>query len=947
MKNLIHGICIFYYCLFAVIAGYAQNASGLKTINYTSTQYDAGFQNWDILQDKEQVMYMANSRGLLTFNGYYWSLLTLPNASVTRTLLLDNEGVLYIGAQNEFGYLSKSDHGLQYTSLLDKIPEKERQFNDIWNIVESNNTIFFREPHRIFVYNKEAKDIKILKPEGTWSFMGKIGQDIVAQDDKIGLLVYQNSGWKKIFDNSAVKNSIISSIVPYQPNSFLITTQDEGIFLLHGNRISPYTATAQSSLFKHIYAAKKLSNGNFLFGTISYGVITIKPDGTIVDIWNKKNGLLSNDIKAIYEDQEKNIWLAQQNGVSYISLNSPIRYISTDSEKEPTGYSSSYFNGRYWLGTSDGVYRSKAGKEFEKFEFDRIPGTGGQVWKLQNIQDKLMLAHDKGLFELQTSGAKRLYGNFGTWMIAEHAVSNGSQNYFVGTYNGILHLSQLENVVNPEALKMSGMDESIRFITYDSYSNSYWASHPNRGIYQIFINVNNNSFEKINLYGSNHGLPDTYHNYIFKINDQLCAGTKDGIYTYNNAEKKFMPHPQFYALTKGLAIQYLRNDEHKNIWIAAAQKVFVLKNKDSKYELLEIPELNGKIVGGHASINTEDLSHVLIGVNQGFIHLDFNKYNWKKPSSFFHKIISINTKDTLLSNRYKNENTEPYRISFQQNALRFEFGAIEYTYQQEIEFSYMLEGYDKGFSEWSTKKDKEYTNLAPGSYTFIVKSRFGNAAESDKLTYSFQVHPPWYRSIYAYLVYLIFLTCTLYMVHKMQQRKFFLKAEQKSKMHQLQLSSSEQEIVKLKNANLSAEVEYKNKELSALTLHMVKRAEVLNKLKTYIKDATKAGTPMKETLSTLLRMIRIAEKSQEDSHYFNQQFYEVNRIFFVKLQERFPNLTANDLKLCALLKMELSTKEIAQILNNSTKAVEIGRYRLRKKLDLDTAVKIHTFLNTV
>lgn len=921
----------------------AQINKGFKTINYSNEQYKAGVQNWHIAQDNKNILFVANAQGVVIFNGFYWQITKLPNNPHVRSLLKSKENILYVGAQNEFGTLKETAQGYKYESLIGKIPGEKNQFNDIWDIVEKDNYVFFREPSQIFRYEK-GKDIIILKPEGTWSYMGKVNETIIAQDSKLGLLQYSSTGWKKLITNESIGNSIITAVVPFQEQAYLISTQDEGLFLLKDEKVTPFKPLTNyaTDIFKHVYTVKKLKNGSYVMGTISHGLIRMDAQGRVIDIWNKKNGILSNNIRYVYEDHEQNIWIAMENGISYVSLNSPLRYILTDSDKESSGYTSIRYNNQYWFGTSDAVYRTKANTPLEAFDFERIPQTEGQVWNLQVIQNQLMLSHDKGLFNLSSGEAKKIYSNEGTWRIVNQP--NPETPFLVGTYNGLQQLNSLDVPSPSEQNKITGIEESIRFLVYDNYSSSYWASHPFRGVYQFFTDFKNKKLARSRLYTKKDGLPDDFHNYIFQIDNQLLIGTLDGLYLFSNMEKKFVPHPTLHKYTKGLAIQFVAKDPKGNLWISAGAKVYVLQKNGADFSLTSIPELNEEVIGGFASINLQDLSHVLIGVNKGFIHLDFLQYKWKKPATFLNKIVSSNTKDTLLATPFGEKQEHIPQLSNKQNALHFEFGALEYTNPQEVEFSYMLQGFDQDFSAWSNKSEKDYTNLPAGRYTFIVKSRFGSDAQAESSEYSFRILPPWYKSNIAYLGYFILFACiTAYSLSRLQ-KKYSIKHEQQQQRLQLELETSEKEVMKLKNEKLSAEVDYKNKELSAMTIHMIKRSEVLNKLKTHIKEASKDSTTTKETLSTLLRMIRVAEKSQEEYNDFNQQFFEVNRDFFEKLQASYPDLTNNELKLCALLKMDLSTKEIAQIFNNSTKAVEIGRYRLRKKLGIDSTTKIQSFL---
>jgi len=86
------------------------------------------------------------------------------------------------------------------------------------------------------------------------------------------------------------------------------------------------------------------------------------------------------------------------------------------------------------------------------------------------------------------------------------------------------------------------------------------------------------------------------------------------------------------------------------------------------------------------------------------------------------------------------------------------------------------------------------------------------------------------------------------------------------------------------------------------------------------------------------------ENMDADWEHFAVHFDKVHNDFFIALKKQHPNLTPNELKLCAYLRMNLSTKEMARLMNISVRGVEISRYRLRKKLQLSTETNLFTYL---
>lgn len=293
-------------------------------------------------------------------------------------------------------------------------------------------------------------------------------------------------------------------------------------------------------------------------------------------------------------------------------------------------------------------------------------------------------------------------------------------------------------------------------------------------------------------------------------------------------------------------------------------------------------------------------------------------------------------------------------IKYSSNSFHFEFAAVLQKNQTNITYSYYLKGFDSKWSEYSRKTEKDYTNLPYGSYTFQVKARNNFGEESAVTNYEFVILPPWYQTIYANLFYAVLTVWLIYLIYKRQQKKFvkqreeFLKEQDRMKyLHQLEIDKSEQEIIKLKNERLITEIEIKNSELASTSMHLVQKQELITKIK---NDLSKLNTniPSDENLYNLRKIIRLLsseEKNGESWEQFSIYFDKVHANFLEDLKAEYSNLTNNDLKLAAYLKLGLSTKEIAQLMKISPRGVEISRYRLRKKLQIPAEVTLFDFLS--
>ena len=234
-----------------------------------------------------------------------------------------------------------------------------------------------------------------------------------------------------------------------------------------------------------------------------------------------------------------------------------------------------------------------------------------------------------------------------------------------------------------------------------------------------------------------------------------------------------------------------------------------------------------------------------------------------------------------------------------------------------------------------------------------MKARNNLGNESAVVSYDFKILPPWYRTNWAYLVYIILALIGFYYLYSWQRKKFFLqqeKYEEEQKrlyyLHQLEINKAETELVNLRNDKLMGEIDFKNSELATSAMHLVQKGEILAKIKTELGQMIKAVDNEKAVIE-LKKMIKVLgedEKMDKDWEHFAQHFDKVHSDFVVVLKEKHNNITPNELKLCTYLRMNLSTKEIAQLLNISVRGIEISRYRLRKKLGIATEISLFDYL---
>jgi len=967
MNKVIYFI-IFY--LLSISAANAQTTIGLPAIrNYKSTDYNAATQICDVKQDKNGILYFANDDGLLSFDGSYWKIYPMPNHTSVKSLAIDSSGKIYVGGQDEVGYFYPNQNGvLKFHSIKQLLPVKARQFADIWDIVVDGDQVFFRTIEAIFQYKNNH--INVFDTSGGWQLLIKARSSVFAFDKDDGLLAFKNGHWQPQTGAMPIKDMHITSVMDFSGDTLLVTTLKHGLYLLHDRSLTKIITQCDPIIANDLLTCgQKIDSNRFAIGTAANGVLIMDAKGQLIQRFSNIEGLQNSNVNRILSDHDKNLWLALENGVSFINYNTSVKYISPVRGNQTISTAITIFNHKLYIGTSSGLYSmpldmSKPDISYSKDRFTEVDNTKGQIRSMAEINHQLFLGHQDGAFIIKDNKAVPIMTRQGVWSFLAIPFT---QDIIAGTYTGIELIKGSANGSYTDIGQMDGVYESLNDATIDNNGN-VWASHPYRGIFKMQLSADRKTITHYKKYTQSNGLPSAQNNHVYFINNKVLAATEKGIYEYDAAADRFVVSPFFTSIFKNTAVEYFTKDSNGNIWFVSNRRVGVIdfskKTAYKPYTVIYFPELTAQTVKGAAFIYPYNNNNIFIGSNDGVFHLNYDQYTQSATplKVVLSTVKAIAEKDsTIFGGYFFNENNAGADQNLKQvvslpnrfNAFHFEYSSSLYAQKSNIEFSYKLKGFNTGWSEWSPKTEKDYTNLPYGIYTFSIIARNNLGNESQPVSYTFIITPAWYQTAWIYLFYLIIIVLLVRVFILWQRRRFAIHQKRHeeeqarlSYLHSLELDRSEKEIIALKNQNLETELQFKNKELATITMHLVERGGILLHFKqSLLKLIKKTNIPDAEyEFRGVFRTLNELEKNADDWNHFAIYFDEVHNNFLSGLKARFPDLSSTDLKLCAYLRLNLSSKEIAQLMNISLKGVEISRYRIRKKLNLATEVNLYDFL---
>ncbi|MCB0497682.1 MAG: hypothetical protein KDC79_16180 [Cyclobacteriaceae bacterium] len=926
------------------------------TKNFSPDDYKGGIQNWQITQDERGVIYVANNFGLLQFDGNDWRSYSIQEASKLRSIAMGPNNIIYAGCQGDFGYYKTDSAGvLTYYSLKNKIPEEARGIDETWKTYIINNKVYFCTFSKLYEYSNDK--IKVISYPKPLDISYSVNNSLFTYVPGEGLKVLVKDKLVASPFGSAFKNQIVSGIISLHQNEWLITTMRNGIFVVDNSSVMPWKKSL-NKLFSETFInnALLLSNGNIAIGTQHSGVYIIDQQGQILLHMDKGRGLLSRTILSLYEDQNHNLWVGQNNGITFVELKSPFSQINEELGLPGTGYTALPTEDSLFLGTNNGVFLDTKGK------IELIEGSEGQVYSIQSINNTVFVGHNNGALLIENGMAKNIDASTGAWMFLK------INNYLLqGTYTGI-KIREADNL--KELGKVKDLNESSRILVKENDS-TIWMSHGYKGIYKIKFENSTLTKSKIEFYNAENKLPTNLYNSVYRINGQLKFSTQQGIFDYIESTDEFELDTNLSSFFIGEQINSLKNDIYGNIYFITNNGVgFLEKTGKSKFSKHTSPfnAIRNLLNDDLPNISIISPNLVLFGAKEGFIVFDRNLF-WTTENETFNTIIrqvrSKGTKNDLLYDGNSSMNDldideskrNSTKLTYNNNTVSFTFASTSFSSTLAPEFMYKLNGFDKDWHDWTESNFKEYTNLKEGEYTFQVKSRNASHVESEIANYSFIILPPWYRSSFAYIVYAILTVTALIgfvlVIDKRHQKekrvleqKRVTELSEKDRQLDTITKKSETEINQLRNEKLESEIRHINTELATNTMHLLNKNEFINSIKSTLGGVVKKSTNQ-EVKSQIGRIIKNIEKNIEtdgDWDSFQIHFDKVHGDFSKRIQQEFPSLTPQDIKLSAYLRLNLSTKEIANLLNISVRGVEIARYRLRKKLNLERSQNLTEFI---
>ncbi|KQX15976.1 LuxR C-terminal-related transcriptional regulator [Flavobacterium sp. Root420] len=886
--------------------------------NYNKSNYQGDNQIWNVVQGKDNTMYFANNHYLLRYDGVKWEKYTLPNKTIIRSILIEGDKI-YSGSYKEFGYWYRKEGKMHYVSVTKNLRLFDEKDNEeIWKIFRFNGSLYFQSFNDVFIYN--GKHIQKIKFPFLISYCFVVDQNLYVASVAKGTFKMNGSrianpkGW------NVLKNCVVHAIEKYK-NKTYIFTQKKGIFTVGKEGLrswnNPLNEVLKSST---INVGKFTKNNKLIVGTGNKGVFIYDFKSDTYKNIDRKNVLMNNSILSIGFDKENDLWLGLDNGIAHVEINSPISIFYDNSGILGSVYSVATTNKGYLIATNHGVF------EFDSGKFKMMPNTQGQAWNITEINNKYIIGHNDGTFSYENGSLSKINNISGGWNLSKSSINN---TYFQSTYSGVVVYDNLSDFTQKKVI--NELSKPIKYVAQNK-KNEIWAADNYRGLYRVVYDDNFKT-RKVENITQQSKIKNDFGVKIFEFRNEILFLINNSWYTYNSITNKLEENELFNQNFKKVSDVISIDEDH--FMVLQDGILYHIKATGNKFlwNIIQAKYYKGKLINDNLRI-FKHANHYLLNLDDGFISLQL-KYENKQNSAV--KIESFNEENLM-----PNDSKIKYNTELQINVISGIYGASKPNLFYKIDNGKEFISVANGLIVLN--------NLSSGDHSVNVFKHDG-ANYDNVASFEFSVAKPWYFSFWMILLYLLIIGAVLFFYYKWNKLRYMqkLRLQAEELKHQREIlemelkAENELNMQEYQKHILELELQTKSSEVAGKSLSIAKQSEMIENIQN-ILDSEKDFNKLK---SEIKKAIKINEVNKHEWEIFETNLNQIHNEFIINLSKKYPNLTPKDIKLCVYLKMNLSSKEIAPMMNISFRGVELHRYRLRKKLNLSQEENLSKFLLSV
>jgi ligand-binding sensor domain-containing protein len=931
---------------------------------------------WSLLCDRKGRLWIGTTVGLERYDFerdifiHYIDRSHTQRARDIKGILEDREGNVWIATSEGLGRVDPDRHFYS----IEYFPRGPAA--NVTSILEDNQGVFWMSTRNsgVFRFDRSRNEFESFDlqyetkpdPRGPEMQLSQVYQDSAGElwiACDAGLLRFDNRGRlsSRYVHNATDKNTVGDNRI-----HFLAEDADNNLWIAHSNGASVLNKT-RDTFFHHTFSPDNPSglNNNFVtcifkdntdnlwLGTRNSGLNVLFATGNNFKLFrhqpNDLTSLSNNIVKAVLRDKDGGTWFGTDGGgLNYLSPEgkfSIYRHDSSDPRSLPNDLILSLFEDseeRIWVGTFGGalsVMDKKGSGKFEHFFAD------------PDDQSKLRSAAVSVIYEDSNY-------NFwiGTWYGGLHQLDRKKKTFTRFPYG----VSDDSGITNEKVIDIFEARSGEIFIATGHGLNVY---NPETKRFTKYLHSDKSS---VSISGN------VCNSVCEDAEGQIWIGTEKGLNLFDRKAGTFRK----FGIKEGLpdeTIQGILLDAEGNLWISTLKGICRFNPDKQVFRNYGVEDgLQGSEFITHSYCKGEDGVQIFGGnVGANLIDLRLMKPNHHIPPIVFTELKVLNkTVKPGKNNEITREiaHMDELVLTHELAFFTLEFAALSFANAKANQYAYRLEPIDKDWNYISGQRSVMYNGLGPGIYKFTVKGSNNDGVWNEKgATILIRILPPWWRTWWARLLAALLFIATGIAFYKRRLRQVKIQNarlekvvdERTRELHHVneELLAREDEIHTQNEALIRqreeliaqnrALVESKKQQLDLYTQSIIEKTEVIERISGELESLQNRSSVEEEQIQKFNAILHSNILTEGDWERFKKTFEDVYPNFFASVRFRFPEITSAELRLSALIKLNLSNKEAANMLGISTESVKKSRYRLKKRFELEEENSLEDFVKNL
>jgi signal transduction histidine kinase/DNA-binding response OmpR family regulator/ligand-binding sensor domain-containing protein len=751
------------------------------------------------------VIYVGSSTAVLEYDGATWRSIELPNQSTVRALAMDADGRIYVGATGELGYLAPdAQHEMHYVSLLDKLPADSRVFEDVWRVYATPEGVYFQTQTSLFRW--AGGTMRVWKPTARFNRASFVNGRLYLAEAGGPMMVMDGDRLDPLPGTERFGTEVYPVLLPWDSTRILMGTRADGLFLYDGRTLTPFRTEADP-LITHagLYRGFILPDDTIALTTILGGVAIIDRQGHERQTLNKQAGLRDDTVYYAMADQDGGLWLALGNGLSRVETPSPASFFTDADGLGGLSDDELRHDGRLYIATGVGTYYLDPARGPSGFPRIRpVTGVSGQCWALAEAPlgggtRALLLAASAGVFEIRGETAVPIVQQPGLGFNASTVYPSVTHpdRVWVGLFDGLASIRRSGDRWVYEG-RVADVPDQVRSLV-ELPDGTLWVGTATNGLLRLRFDYGASPVERpahpaLTRFGTANGLPAGGIAAYEVAHHAYFTGYKTPVLQYDDRLQRFVKSPTFSRLDPELAQAIgVREAPNGDVWLMGSnsQIAVVERQSDGTYQLQHTGA--NRFYQGGGWMYPEADGVIWFQTLDGFFRYDTKAERPDRSGlAALIRRVTVNQKTELFGGA--GSAGEP-QLDPASRALRFEYAAPSYSAGSGVEYRSRLDGLDTDWSKWTAETQRDYTNLPFGTYRFRLEARDARGRVSPETTYAFVVLPPWYRTWWAYAMYLVLAVFAAAAVSRVQRRRVVARERQRAEIEHAQLRAESAEAV--------------------------------------------------------------------------------------------------------------------------------------------------------